>query len=191
MVVANSDITQGVSARVNYHGPVQFNGVRHFNIVNNTFRYAVWGLNLDHAREGVFENNRVYRDGRAIYPLEQVTNHVLILNFAENIAVTDNILKVVDGPALNKNDGEAIIAEGGGSDRIDEDAGTVSFATATTLRDNTKNWNGFRQQPVVAIINGPGMGQWRNISARSGNTLTVDRAWDVLPTTASRYAIFN
>ena len=192
LVIANSDFTQGVDDKAGYHGPVQLNGCSNFVVANNNFTYAVYGLNMNVAHEGVFENNHVYRDGSARYPTT-LTNHVLILNFAQNVAVLNNQFSVVNGPAQNSNDGETIIAEGGGSggNRTDEDAGTVSAASGNTLQDNNKNWGPFQQAPVVAIVSGNGMGQWRTITSRSGRQLTLDRAWDVTPNAGSRYAIFN
>ncbi|MEJ7663178.1 MAG: hypothetical protein WKG07_28390 [Hymenobacter sp.] len=44
---------------------------------------------------------------------------------------------------------------------------------------------------MVAIMRGPGMGQWRRIVSRTATTLTLDRPWEVVPQTGSRYAIFN
>jgi hypothetical protein len=192
VAIMNSDISQATTSLNGYRGPLLMDECTNFVVAGNTFSYAFDGLNLNKAHEGVFENNRVYRDGRARFPNSaQLINHVLILNFAENIAVLNNLLKVVNGPAQDGNDGEAIIAEGGGPDRIDEDAGTVSNATATTLQDNSKSWGSFRLKPVVAIVSGNGRGQWRTIISRSGNTLMLDRPWDVVPTSGAHYAIFN
>ncbi|MFC5412549.1 T9SS type A sorting domain-containing protein [Larkinella bovis] len=190
VVIANSEINQGVDANFNYHGPLQMNGCRNFVIRGNTFNYAVDGLSLNDTHEGIFEDNEVYRDGSARYPTTTI-HHVLIVNFARNLAVVGNVFKVINGPAQNSNDGETIISEGGGPDRIDEETGTVTGATATTLQDQSKNWGSFRRQPVVAIVSGKGMGQWRRITSRSGNTLQLDRAWDVIPGVGSHYAIFN
>ncbi|GAB3927630.1 glycosyl hydrolase family 28-related protein [Larkinella terrae] len=190
LVIANTDINQGVDNNFNYHGPLQLNGCSNFVIRDNTFTYAVDGLNLNETHEGVFENNRVYRDGSARYPTTTI-HHVLIVNFTQNLAILNNEFKVINGPAQNSNDGETIISEGGASDRIDEEAGTVTGASATTLEDQNKNWGGFRRLPVVAIVSGKGMGQWRSITRRSGKTLELDRAWDVIPGAGSHYAIFN
>ncbi|GAB3641453.1 RICIN domain-containing protein [Spirosoma arcticum] len=192
LVIANSDFTQGVSEKSNYRGPINLTACTNFVIARNSFTFAVHGLDVNYAREGVFENNRVYRDGSARYP-GNLINHVLILNFTQNIAVLNNLFKVINGPTRNNNDGETIFAEGGGnsSDRVDEDAGTVSGATATTLQDNSKNWGNLRHRPVVAIVSGKGMGQWRSIVSRNGNTLNLDRAWDVVPERGCNYAIFN
>ncbi|GGE99039.1 glycosyl hydrolase family 28-related protein [Hymenobacter cavernae] len=192
VVITNSDFTQGVDDKAGFHGPLQLNDCSNFVIANNNVTYAVDGINLNGAHDGVFENNRVYRDGSARYPTN-ITNHVLVVNFAEDVAIVNNLFKVINGPAQNSNDGETIIAEGGGGHgmRIDEDAGSVSEATATTLRDNSRNWNRWTRKPVVTIVSGKGMGQFRTITGSNGNTLTVDKPWDVVPGAGSHYAIFN
>ena len=194
IVISNSEFTQGVDAKAGYRGPFQLNGCQNFVMAHNTITYAVDGLNLNSTTQGVFEDNNVYRDGSARWPVSlNLVNHVLIMNFAENVAVLRNQFKVVNGPAQNINDGETIIAEGGGGygSRIDEDAGTASGASPFTLQDNSKNWPAILQHPVVAIVRGPGMGQWRRITSRTATTLTVDQAWAVTPQSGSRYAIFN
>ncbi|MBC3795355.1 glycosyl hydrolase family 28-related protein, partial [Spirosoma utsteinense] len=190
LVLANSDFSQGVNDRSSYRGPINMNASTNFVLSRNNFTFAVNGLNFDYTHEGVFEQNKVYRDGSARYPAN-LLQHVLILNFTENIAVLGNLFKVINGPAQNSNDGETIIAEGGGTERIDEETGTVSAATPTTLSDNSKNWGNFRRRPIVAIVSGKGMGQWRSVTSRSGSTLNLDRGWDVVPGAGSNYAIFN
>ena len=125
--------------------------------------------------DGVFENNKIYRDGSARYPGD-VSNHVLIVDFAHDIAILNNTFEVVNGPAQNKNDGETIISEAGGAGRRDEDVGTVTSASAQTLEDDTKDWSTFfKRNPVVAIVSGKGKGQWRTIKSFSKNILTLDR----------------
>ncbi|GAB3264718.1 hypothetical protein GCM10027347_31960 [Larkinella harenae] len=190
LVIANSEINQGVDSEFGYRGPLQLNGCRNLVLRDNVVNYAVDGLNLNDTHESVFENNRVNRDGSARYPTNTI-HHVLIVNFARNLAVLNNEFRVVNGPAQNSNDGETIISEGGGTDRIDEETGTVSAATATTLQDAPRAWQGFRRQPVVAIVSGKGMGQWRRVVRQQGNTLEVDRAWEVEPGVGSHYAVFN
>ncbi|WP_198172707.1 T9SS type A sorting domain-containing protein [Hymenobacter ginkgonis] len=194
IVISNSEFTQGVDAKAGYRGPLQINGTKNFVVAHNSFTYAVDGLNLNTTNRGVFEDNKVYRDGSARWPEAlNLVNHVLIMNFAEDVAVLNNLFKVINGPAQNINDGETIIAEGGGGygARIDEDAGTATATTPTTLQDNSKNWPAMIQHPVVAIVRGPGMGQWRRIASRTSTTLTVDQPWTVTPQAGSRYAIFN
>ena len=192
VAILNSEFSQGVDAQPGYRGPVQLNGCQNFVVARNHFTYAVDGLNLNSTRRGVFEDNQVDRDGSARWPVAlHLTNHVLILNFAEDLAVLNNKFQVVNGPSQNINDGETILAEGGGPWRPDEEAGTVSSATSLTLQDNTRSWKAPEKQPMVAIVRGPGMGQWRRIVSRTATTLTLDRPWEVMPQPGSRYTIFN
>lgn len=192
VAILNSEFSQGVDAQAGYRGPLQLNGCQNFVVAHNHFTYAVDGLNLNGTRRGVFEDNQVDRDGSARWPAAlRLVNHVLIVNFAEDLAVLNNQFRVVNGPAQNAGDGETILAEGGGPSRPDEESGTVSSATSRTLQDNTRSWSTPEQQPVVAIVRGPGMGQWRRIVSRTATTLTLDRPWEVVPQPGSRYAIFN
>ncbi|MEJ7663179.1 MAG: hypothetical protein WKG07_28395 [Hymenobacter sp.] len=141
VAILNSEFSQGVDAQAGYRGPLQLNGCQNFVVAHNHFTYAVDGLNLNNTRRGVFEDNQVDRDGSARWPAAlNLVNHVLILNFAEDLAVLNNQFRVVNGPAQNAFDGETILAEGGGASRPDEEAGTVSSATSLTLQDNTKGW---------------------------------------------------
>ena len=42
---------------------------------------------------------------------------------------------------------------------------------------------------LLYVDNGPGMGTWRRVISNTWNTITVDHAWDVSPTTASHTVI--
>jgi hypothetical protein len=75
---------------------------------------------------------------------------------------------------------------------------TNSGTTSTTLVDSTKNWTpGVSLTPpeasrtgFVAVTDGPGMGQIRNISSYTSDSITVEPAFDVLPTAnSSRYTV--
>jgi N4-gp56 family major capsid protein len=94
---------------------------------------------------------------------------------------------------------QSIIASRGNRSRIDlnpayQVGGTVDSATSTTLVDDAleaiftsdDDCNG----GIVTIVSGPGKGQARVITdyTASGGSLSV-AAWDVTPTTASKYKI--
>ncbi len=62
--------------------------------------------------------------------------------------------------------------------------------SATTLVDNRATWNdGQWTVRQVEIIAGAGAGQFRTIRANNATTLTIDRAWDVVPDATSEYVI--
>ena len=104
------------------------------------------------------------------------------------------------GPlAWNYNDGETILCQGGGSPPLVlYSFGTVSSATATTLTDTTQSWTNNYSLPVsytidhhyyISIISGPGLGQVRQVVSNTTTTVTIDSPWDIIPTSASEYAI--
>ncbi|GGF15094.1 hypothetical protein GCM10011383_27910 [Hymenobacter cavernae] len=198
LAIINNEFTQGINFAAGIHGPLRLDGTKHWVVRGNTTTYAVDGININSADGGVFENNTVYRLGGIKYPTErnnqplQVVNHVLIMNFTRNVAVLNNTFKVKNWPTVNINDGETIISEGIGTQRQEQDTGTATGGTATTLQDRSKNWkSAFPPHQVVSIVYGRGAGQWRFIKSRTGTELTVDRAWDLAPDATSRYSIFN
>jgi hypothetical protein len=117
------------------------------------------------------------------------------LNFAHHFALVGNTFDTVNGPVdPAKNDSETILSEGGGNRRT-ESLGTVASATATTLTDSkgTVNPNARVNGAIpenygLAIVAGTGAGQSRRVTQFNAGTYTVDRAWDVLPDSSSRYA---
>ena len=96
------------------------------------------------------------------------------------------------------NDGETILDENS-NDQPDMDLGSVTGATSNTLADSAKNWaSDIYGTPInsntgraysVAIVNGPGAGQLRRITASTATTLTVNPPWAVVPTGASSFTI--
>ncbi|MGB8354692.1 MAG: hypothetical protein WCD79_12435 [Chthoniobacteraceae bacterium] len=77
------------------------------------------------------------------------------------------------------------------------DYGTVAGSTSTTVTCTSGNpagtyfptgYGGLAGQ-VLAIVNGPGTGQWRYIASNTSNTITVTQPWTENPTTASTYSV--
>ena len=141
---------------------------------------------------------RFTRDASSQNESPVIAHHGLVLDFAYRIAVVGNTFDFVNGPVINKlrNDGETILVEGGGADRT-ENLGTVEAADATSLTDhgNVINADPFKtgtlpENYAVAIVSGPGMGQWRRLTGVGNGTLRVDRPWSVLPDRNSRYSTF-
>lgn len=93
------------------------------------------------------------------------------------------------------NDGETILNQMlslNDVNQLQQDLGAVTSAEAATLSDiskdwSTLNWAGF----IVAITDGPGTGQWRKIISNTKDTVTVDQAWQVVPTNTSRYTLMR
>lgn len=71
--------------------------------------------------------------------------------------------------------------------------GTVSGGTDYTLTDglpnswDNKNWAG----GIVVVYSGKGSGQAREIGSNTSTTLTLKRAWEVVPDGTSKYAIWG
>lgn len=62
----------------------------------------------------------------------------------------------------------------------------------TKLNDATKSWTTNQWVGAkVKIIAGPGLGEWRTITANDGTQLTVSPAFETTQTTAGRYVIYD
>ena len=72
------------------------------------------------------------------------------------------------------------------------DSGTATGGTSTTLQDTSKSWTtNFWVNAYVAILNGTGAGQIRQVVSNTADTLTVDSAWTTTPDSTSKYIIFG
>jgi hypothetical protein len=163
----------------------------------NTTVFANGSPTFARVHDAYVVNNRFTRDATNNQNSKGVV-HSFAMDFAYRIAVAGNTFDVLSGPITNKirNDGETLLTEGGGGKRT-ENLGTVITATATTLSDAGNNINvmpflagEIPENYGVAIVGGKGAGQSRRVTAYSDGTLTVDRAWDVIPDTTSHYATF-
>jgi hypothetical protein len=114
--------------------------------------------------------------------------HGMSIGFAHNLAIINNTWTCFGGTPAGNNDGEAILSEGGGGLRPGEETGTVTGADETTVHASKSA--DYTAGTIIAIINGTGCGQWRCISARHGNVITVDQPWAVAPDSKSTYSIF-
>jgi len=120
---------------------------------------------------------------------------------SDSLVLLNNVFnKGGSGPlAWNYNDGETILCQGGGSPPLVlYSFGTVSSATATTLTDTTQSWTNNYSLPesstqdhhyYISIVSGPGLGQLRQVVSNTTTTVTIDSPWDIIPTSASEYAI--
>lgn len=77
----------------------------------------------------------------------------------------------------------------------DRGAADSNTGLLTTLVDGSKSWTVNKWAGAVVIItNGPGRDEpqpWRNITANTATTLTVDTAWITTHTTATEYTIIG
>ena len=118
----------------------------------------------------------------------------LAINFGKNVVVQNNTFNVTDGVLqYNWNDGETIQNEAGGA-VTREDTGTVTAASASSISDNSKcagtcAWVYTPGYSMVAVVSGAGAGQWRHITAQTGNTFAVDKPFDVIPAVGDHFTV--
>ncbi|RYZ65087.1 MAG: hypothetical protein EOP09_14850, partial [Proteobacteria bacterium] len=164
---------------------------------NNIIASKDGSAEFAHVSDSVIENNHFIRDV-ADQAHQEAIAHRLVIAFAHRTSIFNNRFDVVNGPvtATNRNDGETILAEASAGNNT-ENLGTATGATATTLTDsgNTINVLPFSATEIVenygvSIVEGKGMGQSRRVIQYSGKTLTIDRAWDVVPDATSKYVTF-
>jgi hypothetical protein len=193
VVTASSFVQTG---SISNQAPYTFTGNAGLVFVGNTTNWMNGAPTFGQVHDSYIQGNHFTRDGA--YQSNTGTVHSFTVDFAYRIAVVGNTFDVANGPITNKsrNDGETILTEGGGGQRT-ENLGTVASATATTLSDptNTLNVDPFSSGTIpedygVAIVSGTGAGQTRRVVAYSQPTMTVDRAWDVVPDSTSNYATF-
>lgn len=165
-------------------------------IKNNTVAYHTGRFKFEASVRQLVENNHLTRD-------------VAIGTYAAESGGFDNTgasYTVLLGNVLDKsgtgaytqhNDGESVLEENVNYD-ANRTVGTVSSAAPTTLTDSSKSWTynygaGMSemggQLESVAIVSGPGAGQSRKVVSSTANSLTVDSAWDVVPTSDSKYSL--
>lgn len=74
---------------------------------------------------------------------------------------------------------------------INGDRGVATGATATSITDTSKNWTSNKWGSAwIKITGGTGVGQTRQITSNSNNSLNISSAWDTIPATDSEYVIY-
>lgn len=163
-------------------------------VTGNTYQFLSGGaFSIDGSQNAYIANNRIIRNGAAQDEDPAITlTHGITMNFLKRATINLNSFEVINGPITNytRNDGEALLSEGGGAGRT-ESMGMVTSATALSLTDVNNNIifsnvMGLKDYSVI-IISGTGTGQKRDIIAYSNHTMTIDRPWDVIPDTSSKY----
>lgn len=194
-VIDSCDFMQPRNPRDN--GPFALLETAGLVFTHNRILYANGSPNFGQVHDAYIAENHITRDLQDNQNSKGVV-HSLTLDFAYRVTVARNTLDVAGGPVRNKlrNDGETILSEGGGPKRT-ENVGYVRTAGESTLFDpdvTHKVWP-FQKKQIpenygIAIVGGRGQGQARQVVAYSQNLFTVDRAWDIVPDSSSRYATF-
>jgi IPT/TIG domain/Putative Ig domain/Pectate lyase superfamily protein len=196
IVVAQTDFIQ--RGAIGGQGPYLFVGSSGLVFSGNTTTSIDGSPSFQSVHDALFLGNHFTRDATNQNEIPVIVTHRFVMDFAYRIAVVGNTFDVINGPITNKNrnDGETLLTEGGGSNRT-ENIGFVSSATGNSIADfnNTINVNPFGTGTIpenygVAIVNGTGAGQTREIVAYSNHSMQVDQPWDVQPDSTSRYATF-
>ena len=191
IVITGSDFIQ--TGSMSQQGPYYFGGTGGLVFTNNTTSWMQGAPQFPEVHDAFFQGNTFTRDGSFQNAAGVV--HSFAMDFAHRIAVVGNTFNVKNGPITNhnRNDGETLLTEGGGGQRT-ENIGTVASATATTISDpaNTSAVDAaaIAENYGIAIVGGKGAGQTRRLTAYASGKMTVDRAWDVVPDSSSRYATF-
>jgi hypothetical protein len=181
---------------IDRQSPYLFSGSRGLIFQHNSTDFVMGASAFERISDAYVADNVFRRNGSA--QNEPGTLHMMTVDFASYVAITRNLFEVLNGPITNtkRNDGEAILTEGGGGNRT-ENRGTVFSATDITLFDPKLDLNSdpfssgvMPENYGVAIVGGKGAGQTRYVRGYSNGTLTVERPWDVVPDNSSTYATF-
>jgi hypothetical protein len=194
-IVTGSDFIQGGS--INSQNPYLFTDCSGFVFSGNTSASVDGSPTFKSVHDALIVNNHFTRNAVNQYEPVIIATHQFVMDFAFRIAIIGNTFDVINGPITNtlRNDGETLLTEGGGGRRT-ENLGTVRSATSNTITDpnNTINVNpfgtGLPENYGIAIVNGTGAGQTREVIGYSNNTMQVDHPWNVIPDSTSRYATF-
>ena len=179
------------------HGPFSLAAAGGLVFTHNRVVFANGSPAFGRVHDAYISDNHISRDATDNQNSKGII-HSLTLDFAHRVAVLNNVLDVIGGPIVNKrrNDGETLLSEGGGGHRT-ENVGYVKTATPLTLTDLDVGHivrpfgpGEIPENYALAIVGGPGAGQARRVMAYSDRTFTVDRAWDIVPDSSSRYATF-
>ena len=195
-------------------GPTYMGPASNFIFRNNSIGWATGQNAMHDLVNAVIENNVFWRsasdyimvgpaqlsmtyNGSSVHVgdrLQRAMGRQLAINFGKNVVVQNNTFNVTDGALqYNWNDGETIQNEaGGGVPR--EDTGTVTAANASSITDNSKcagtcAWVYTPGYSMVVVVSGAGAGQWRHITAQTGNTFTVDKPFDVIPAPGDHFTV--
>lgn len=166
------------------------NGSTNFSVRNNTVRYAAGRFGFNESYNGFIENNHITRLGDLQNPKGETGG--FNIDYARDIVIRNNSMKVEGRAIESHNQGETILSQGGNP--LQQTAGIATSATSTTLTDANAKWDSLRtvnlsSSDVLAIVDGKGAGQWRRILKNNPNTISIDRAWDVIPDKTSHYVV--
>lgn len=112
--------------------------------------------------------------------------------------IARNDIQYIGNESSPTNDGEILLFDAlvdvdtdftGSGNRILH-YGSVSDAGSNQATIKGMNWNAnVLKDEYVLVVEGKGLGQFRKITANTGDTITIDKAWTIVPDTTSRLAV--
>ncbi len=198
LYMSNTTITSTFSpANANPGGALLIDMANGIMIKDSTLNHQVGYFAIQGGKNVVIDNLTQVRDAsvnnRLVNPASIDTRN-FSANFVTNLAILGLTSSTINGPSKDLNDGETFLTEGGGPLRPNTDFGKVTSSTSTILTDSNAKFGSKKpvtSDAVVLITYGKGMGQWRNVLSSTSTTLTVDKAWEIIPDTTSVYSLTN
>lgn len=164
---------------------------------NNKHFYTAGRFGANGCHHAIFENNSFLRDGD--HQAEGETGG-LSLDYTADVVIQANTFDVSGAAIKSRNQGETILSQGGNAHQ--QTVGTVTHATSTSITDKKREFQDLTDRIstdwqyavhptnyTIVLVSGTGAGQWRTATGNNDTTITIDKAWDVIPEAGSRYVI--
>ncbi|MCD0490343.1 glycoside hydrolase family 55 protein [Pedobacter sp. MC2016-14] len=177
--------------------PWDLKNSHHIIFKNNKHFYTAGRFGANGCHHAIFENNFFLRDGD--HQAEGETGG-LSLDYTADVVIQANTFDVSGAPIKSRNQGETILSQGGNAHQ--QNVGTITSATSTSITDKKKEFQDLTDRVstdwqyavhptnyAIVIVSGKGAGQWRTATGNNDTTITIDKAWDVIPEPGSRYVV--
>jgi hypothetical protein len=189
------------------NGPISA-GTPYFTFTHNTVTYKFGRLHFTNTNHQIVQGNTITINGTVANLTTLATNAFetggIEFSFSDDIAYVQNNISVSPAPVFATLPSSVTSFYEGCFELLLSqystygvfDHGTVTSASGTTITDTTKSWGPTSITPMasrteyMAITDGPGLGQIRNIVSHTSDTVTIASPFDVTPTAnASDYTI--
>jgi hypothetical protein len=171
--------------------PLYWHGSSYLTVRNSSFRFLNARIMLGDSSHILWEGNSSTRDYTLPdQPVPNGDSGHLDLQCTSQVAILGSSFRLV-GTNRDSGDGETINTQCGSQPQRSRYWGVATSADATHLVDARQSYSASAHGGLFAvwILRGPGMGQWRWVVSDTPTTLTVDRPWEVVPTSESVYAV--
>lgn len=177
--------------------PLTIIGCSNIKFDSNIIAYRNGRISFQFDSNVIITNNIFKRDNNFMTPTAAETG-CIELSCDQNAYVNNNSLIGV-GPFPNQAWCGEMINTQRSNCMDEEDLGSVTSATLTTLTNTSANWEtaipfstpgkGLFNRATVSIVSGKGTGQTRFITSNTATTLTLDKPWLSIPDSTSTYTI--